>query len=148
MRCLWLIFLSLPSWVAAAEQATTFDAARTVFEVRCLECHRQEKAKGDLVFTTREGMLKGGEGGTAMQPGHPGDSEMIKRVRLAADDDERMPPEKSGEPLSAGEIAALSQWIEAGAPWTESHLLSITKNATQSVDRSRSAMDRGRGVSS
>ena len=123
MRCLWLIFLSLPSWVAAAQQATTFDAARAVLEVRCVECHRPEKAKGDLVFTTRDGMIKGGEGGTAMKPGSAADSEMIKRVRLAADDDERMPPEKKGEPLSAGEIAALSQWIDAGAPWPTGEVL-------------------------
>ena len=117
MRCLWLILLSLPTWATASPQATTFDAARAVLEVHCLECHRQEKAKGDLVFTTREGMIKGGEGGTAMLPGSAADSEMIKRVRLAADDEERMPPEKKGEPLSAGEITALSEWIEAGAPW-------------------------------
>ena len=61
MRCLWLILLCLPIWAAAAEQATTFDAARAVLEVRCEECHRPENANGELVFTTREGMLKGGD---------------------------------------------------------------------------------------
>ncbi len=123
MRCVWLIFLSLSTWADASPQTTPFEAARAVLEVRCLECHRQEKAKGDLVFDTREGMIKGGDGGTALKPGSPDDSEMMKRVRLAADDEERMPPEKSGEPLSAGEITALTQWIEAGAPWPAGEVL-------------------------
>ena len=123
MRCLWLIVLCLPRWAVASQQVSTFEAARAVLEVRCVECHRQDKAKGDLVFTTREAMIKGGESGTAMKPGSPDDSEMIKRVRLAADDEERMPPAKKGEPLSAGEITALSQWIEAGAPWPEGEVL-------------------------
>ncbi len=123
MRCVWMIFLSLPTLADADPQASTFDVARAVLEVRCLECHTQEKAKGDLVFTTREGMIKGGEGGTVMKPGSPDDSEMMKRVRVAADHEDRMPPKKSGELLTPEEIAALSQWIEAGAPWPEGEVL-------------------------
>ncbi len=123
MRCVWMIFLGLPTLAHAAPQASTFDAARAVLEVRCLECHTREKAKGDLVFTTRDGMIQGGDSGTALKPGSPDDSEMIKRVRLAADHDDRMPPEKTGGLLAPGEIAALSQWIAAGAPWPEGEVL-------------------------
>ena len=93
-------------------------------EVRCLECHTREKAKGDLVFTTREGMIRGGEGGAALKPGRPDDSELLRRVRLASADEDRMPPEKHGEPLEPVEIAALGEWIEAGAPWPEGEVLS------------------------
>ena len=124
MRSLWTLFLSLPGLALAYEQATPFDAARTVLEVRCLECHTQEKAKGDLVFTTRGGMIKGGESGPSLTPGNPAESEMLKRVRLAANDDDRMPPKKDCEPLAAAEIDALSRWIEAGAPWPEGEVLS------------------------
>jgi hypothetical protein len=123
MRCVWLIFLSVPTWVAAYESATPFDAARVVLEVRCLECHTEEKAKGDLVFATREAMIRGGEGGTALKPGLPEESELLKRVTLASDDADRMPPAKHGAPLEAGEIAALRHWIEAGAPWPEGVVL-------------------------
>ena len=108
----------------AYEQAAAFEAARAVLEVRCLECHTQEKAKGDLIFTTREGMTKGGESGPSLNPGNPAGSEMLKRVRLAADDDERMPPKKDCEPLTTAEVDALSRWIEAGAPWPDGEVLS------------------------
>jgi mono/diheme cytochrome c family protein len=118
-----MMFLGLPFLARAAPQSSTFDAARAVLEVRCLECHTQEKAKGDLVFATRDGMIQGGDGGAALKPGSPDDSEMMKRVRLAADHEDRMPPEKSGELLEPGEITALSQWIEAGAPWPEGEVL-------------------------
>ena len=124
MRIVWTILLGLPSVAAAYEQAATFDAARAVLEVRCLECHTREKAKGDLVFTTREGMIRGGEGGAALKPGRPDDSELLRRVRLASADQDRMPPEKHGEPLEPVEIAALGEWIEAGAPWPEGEVLS------------------------
>ncbi|MES2920876.1 MAG: PSD1 and planctomycete cytochrome C domain-containing protein [Verrucomicrobiota bacterium] len=118
-----MICLGLPTLAHADSQSSKFDAARAILEVRCLECHTQEKAKGDLVFTTRDGMIKGGEGGTALEPGIPDDSEMMKRVRLAADHEDRMPPQKSGQPLAPEEITALSQWIEAGAPWPDGETL-------------------------
>ena len=124
MRCAWTIILGLPTMAMGAGPDVTFDAARAVFEVRCLECHTQEKAKGDLVFTTREGMIHGGEGGAALQPGSPEGSELWKRVGLPADDEDRMPPKKNGPPLGAGEIEALARWIKAGAPWPEGELLS------------------------
>ena len=118
------IFLSMTALAAGYEPTVAFDAAREVLEVHCLECHTEEKAKGDLVFTTRAAMLAGGESGSALIPGDPAGSELLKRVRLASDDDERMPPAKHGEPLAPVEIAALSRWVEAGAPWPDSEILS------------------------
>ena len=123
MRYLWLAILNLPATVAAYEKASSFDAARAVLEVRCVECHTPEKAKGDLILTTRESLIKGGESGTSLVPGSSDDSEILKRVRLAHDDDERMPPKKEGEVLSPEEIAALSEWITAGAPWPDGEVL-------------------------
>lgn len=69
MRIGWTIFLGLPTLAMASEQAPTFDAPRAVLEVRCLECHTQEKAKRGVVFTTREGMIRGGEGGCSLAGG-------------------------------------------------------------------------------
>jgi mono/diheme cytochrome c family protein len=109
--------------VAAYETNPTFEAARAVLEVRCMECHTPEEAKGGLVFATREGMLKGGDSGTSLVPGDPDQSSLLQRVCLSADDDERMPPKKNGEPLSPQETAALKDWIAADAPWPEGELL-------------------------
>ena len=124
MRYWWILILGLPTVAVAYEKATTFEAARAVLESRCLECHTEEKAKGDLILTTREGMMKAGEGGISVKIESPADSELLKRVHLAADDEDRMPPQKSGEPLSPEEIDSLTQWISAGAPWPEGEVLS------------------------
>ncbi|MES2658922.1 MAG: PSD1 and planctomycete cytochrome C domain-containing protein [Verrucomicrobiota bacterium] len=124
MRFSWVIFLGFPTLAAAYESTPAFDAAREVLEIRCLECHTENEAKGELLMTTREGMIRGGEGGTSIVPGKPGESSLIKRLHLPADDDERMPPKKKSEPLAPEEIAALSDWITAGAPWPEGEVLS------------------------
>ena len=129
MRYLWLAILNLPATAAAYDKVPTFDAARAVLEVRCVECHTPEKAKGDLILTTRDSLIQGGESGTSLVPGSPDNSEILKRVHLDPDDDERMPPKKSGEVLSPEEIAALSDWIIAGAPWPEGEVL-VPKSKT------------------
>ncbi|MEO5715735.1 MAG: PSD1 and planctomycete cytochrome C domain-containing protein [Luteolibacter sp.] len=103
--------------------ASPFDAAREVLELHCLECHTKDQAKGDLVFETREGMIHGGEGGAALKPGDPKGSPLLERVRLDAEDDDRMPPKKKGEPLQPAEIAALEKWISAGALWPDGEFL-------------------------
>ena len=36
---------------------------------------------------------------------------------LRRDDDERMPPK--GDPVNAGELKILREWIEQGAPWPD-----------------------------
>lgn len=123
MRMVWFLFLCQATFAVAYEQASTFETARAVLEVHCLECHAPEKTKGDLILTTREGMIKGGKDGASLIPGKPDESELLKRVRLETDDEDRMPPVKKGQPLEPSEIAALSQWIEAGAPWPEGEVL-------------------------
>ena len=119
MRSGWGIFLCLPTFAMAAAEPSPFDAAREVLETRCLECHTKDQAKGELVFETREGMIHGGEGGTALKPGDSKGSPLLARVQLPVDDDDHMPPKKNNAPLEPDEIAALSKWIEAGAPWPD-----------------------------
>lgn len=81
-------------------------------------------------MTTREGFIRGGQGGTAVKPGNPEDSELIKRLHLPTDDDDRMPPKKKSEPLEADERAALATWISEGAPWPDGEILSpVAKTA-------------------
>lgn len=53
MRCVWTILLSFPCLAMAYEGVSEFDAARAVLEIRCLECHTEDKAKGDLILTNR-----------------------------------------------------------------------------------------------
>jgi len=117
MRWEWGIFLCLPGLALAGSGVSPFDAARETLELHCLECHTKDTAKGDLVLETKEAMIRGGKEGAALKPGDPKASPLLDRVRLDADDDDRMPPKKKGEPLQPAEIAALEKWITAGAPW-------------------------------
>lgn len=118
-----MILLGLPALAMGDSGSAWFEPAREVLETRCLECHTPEKAKGELVMTTREAMIQGGEGGSSLKPGEPETSEILSRVKLSADDSDRMPPKKHGEPLTPAEIETLAAWIKAGAPWPAGEIL-------------------------
>lgn len=130
MRLKTPLALWISTLICCAAESSTFDGARDVLEIHCLECHTKEEAKGGLVLETREQMIRGGESGSTLTPGDLVKSSMISRVHLAPDDDERMPPKKKGAPLNPEEIQALSRWIEAGAPFPEGEILAPkAKNA-------------------
>ena len=59
--------------------------------------------------------MKGGsDGATTVIAGKPADSLMIKRVNLAKDDDDHMPPADEKQ-LTKEEVAVLKWWVEQGA---------------------------------
>jgi hypothetical protein len=80
----------------------------------CVKCHGAEKQKGGLRLDSREAALKGGENGPAVVPGHPEESLLLKLVRHAEKDIDRMPPK---EKLASPDVIALEKWVAAGAPW-------------------------------
>src|SRR5262249_34359067 len=82
---------------------------------KCYQCHSQkaEKLKGDLYLDSREAILKGGENGTAIVPGDPEKSLLIKAIRYS-DENLQMPPK--GKKLSAEQIADFESWVRMGAP--------------------------------
>jgi mono/diheme cytochrome c family protein len=103
----------------AAPQPTTKDLELFESRIRpllidnCFSCHTDDQ-KGGLRLDSRERMLKGGETGPAVVPGDPESSLLIKAVRHVTGV-AKMP---RGEPkLSDAQIAALTEWIKAGAPW-------------------------------
>jgi hypothetical protein len=59
--------------------------------------------------------MQGGELGDTIIPGDIEASEIIYRLHLDLDDDERMPPEGKRQP-SDSQIAILEWWVESGAP--------------------------------
>jgi hypothetical protein len=87
-------------------------SVRPVLVERCLGCHGAEKAKGGLRLDTRDGLLKGGDGGPAAVPGKLADSPLVAAIRHA--DDLKMPP---GAKLPDRERLALERWVELGLPW-------------------------------
>ena len=84
---------------------------RPVLQARCFDCHGGGKSKGGLDLTSREGLLKGGNRGPAIEPGAPDESLLVEAINHR---ELKMPPRGK---LSPAEIEALSRWIEIGAPW-------------------------------
>lgn len=79
-------------------------------------CHAAAGAQGGLVLDDADvayAALLGADGSLArVTPGDAACSPLVERLH-AADAAELMPP---GEPLSDGELCAIQQWIDAGAP--------------------------------
>ena len=98
---------------AAAAAVDYLKDVKPVLAARCYACHGALKQEGKLRLDTAEFIRKGGKHGPAIVIGKPADSRLLKKV-TAHSLDERMPPE--GEPLHAPQIAALREWIAAGAP--------------------------------
>ena len=88
---------------------------RPIFNKHCIDCHGPDKPKSRLRVDQRAILLRGGDSGLpALVPGNPAKSHLIELIR-ETDPDHRMPAK--GDPLSAGEIALLEQWIADGAVW-------------------------------
>ena len=82
---------------------------------KCMSCHNNNKAKGGLVMTSYEEILKGGKSEhPTLKPGNTTESEIYRRIMLPETDEDRMPPEGK-VPLSKEEISLLEWWIEKGA---------------------------------
>lgn len=88
-----------------------------ILRAHCIECHGPDKQKGKLRLDTKADLLKGGKNGAVIKVGDAAGSELIKRVTLPKENDERMPPE--GEVLSAEKVAILKAWITEGATWPD-----------------------------
>jgi hypothetical protein len=80
----------------------------------CVSCHKPEKHKGGLLVDSYEHLMKGGEDGPAVVAGNPKASELLRRVRLPASDDDAMPSD-GDKPLAPEEIQMIERWIAAGA---------------------------------
>ena len=86
---------------------------KPVLKARCYACHGALKQKVGLRVDTAANIRKGARGGAIVAPGNPTDSELLYRL-TTKDLADRMPPE--GAALKVDEIAAIKEWIAAGAP--------------------------------
>jgi uncharacterized membrane protein len=80
----------------------------------CVSCHRPEKHTGGFQLDTYEHLMHGGEDGPVVVPGNAKGSELLRRVRLPASDDDSMPSD-GDKPLTPEEIQMVEHWILAGA---------------------------------
>src|SRR6476661_4222638 len=99
--------------ISASEAEDHFERrVRPLLIERCQKCHAGTMHKGGLRLDSREAVLKGGETGPAVVPGKPDESLLMHAVRHR--DGLAMPPKGK---LNESQIAALEQWIKAGAVW-------------------------------
>src|ERR1019366_3367453 len=80
----------------------------------CISCHRPEKHKGGFRMDSFALLIRGGDDGAVVIPGNPKKSDLLRRVRLPASDDDYMPSDGE-KPLTPEEIQTLERWIAAGA---------------------------------
>ena len=95
---------------------------------RCVECHQGKQPSGNLLLTTAEGLLKGGDSGAVINFDSPARSNLLQRIH-----DGEMPPEKKGlsQKLAAGEIAVLERWVAAGATWPKGRTLDLFERTNE-----------------
>ena len=82
----------------------------------CTVCHGAHVREADLDLRTLAGMLKGGKSGAAIVPGDAENSLLVRRITVS-----EMPPLKQliafgVKPITPNELAAIRQWVDAGAP--------------------------------
>jgi Protein of unknown function (DUF1553)/Protein of unknown function (DUF1549)/Planctomycete cytochrome C len=134
---LTLPLLLAASVAGAAEPAPNGDdffekEVRPLLVERCLQCHGDNKTKGDLKLTSREALLKGGDRGSAVAPGKPDASLIVQAVRFK--DKPKMPP--TGK-LDEREIQVLTRWVEMGAPWPKTAVLAAPVGEFRITDEQR-----------
>ncbi|MCA9127425.1 MAG: PSD1 domain-containing protein [Planctomycetales bacterium] len=84
---------------------------RPILADHCTKCHGRQRQEGELRLDTAEGLLAGGESGSAVEPGDVEGSQLISAVLYR---DLEMPP--SGQ-LEKAKIEKLMHWVAAGAKW-------------------------------
>jgi hypothetical protein len=91
------------------------DLVGPMFEQRCGSCHNDDKRQGELILTSYEGVMDGGETGSAVVAGRPDFSELYHRISLPPDDESFMPAEGK-TPLTDAQVRIIEWWIAAGLP--------------------------------
>lgn len=86
---------------------------RPVLANHCYRCHGAERQRGGLRLDSLAAMITGGDSGSALTPGKPDESLLIEAVNYDPFG-YQMPP--TGK-LEEKDIAALTKWVELGAPW-------------------------------
>jgi hypothetical protein len=88
-----------------------------ILNQNCVQCHGGVRQKNGVSFIFREDALGTGKSGRrTIMPGHPDQSELMRRV-TSSDPDARMP--YHSPPLSPQQIKLLRQWIKEGAKWED-----------------------------
>ena len=84
-----------------------------VLVAQCVGCHDAMQPEANLSMVTLERLLRGGRGGSALVSGKGAESLLIKKIKGAGIEGQRMPLGKP--PLADEVIATIQKWIDQGA---------------------------------
>jgi dipeptidyl aminopeptidase/acylaminoacyl peptidase len=133
-----LICMTWPIAMKAA--ARNYAAVDAIFTKHCLDCHAPKDPEGELVLESFDSLMKGGELGAAVIPGKSADSLLVQMIEGRFEKEGKkkiMPPGKRAK-LTPAEIAAIKDWIDAGAPApavAEARVLNVTRIEPKVVPR-------------
>src|SRR5579871_2750495 len=97
------------------DEAIVFtDMVKPILDNKCMSCHNNKKAKGDLIMETQQLLMKGGKNGVLWDTSDVNMSLILQRIHLPVEEKKHMPP--NGKPqLNEQEMAILYNWIKRGA---------------------------------
>ncbi len=104
-----------PQLIINPEDAIVYThMVKPILESKCISCHNNKKAKGELVMETEELLLKGGKSGELWDTTAADLGLLLRRVHLPIEEKKHMPPQ--GKPqLTDQEIEIITQWIRRGS---------------------------------
>ena len=94
---------------------------RPILSEKCFTCHGpdEKKRKADLRLDIRKEVFKKLKSDRyAVVPGQPDQSELVARIQTENEDD-LMPPPKSGKHLTPEQVLLLRRWVESGAEYKD-----------------------------
>ncbi len=105
----------------------TFYGARVqpIFTACCINCHGEDKHKGNLRLDSYRTLMRGGKDGPVIEAGNIHGSDLFRRITLPASHDDFMP--KGKQPLTADQVKAIELWIGSGA--SDTLAVNAIKNA-------------------
>ncbi len=114
-----------PPWSAAegphTSPATTVEFNRDIRPIlsdHCYQCHGPDSAKRKAgLRLDQEAAVKAGRDGRQAIVAGDLDASVLYRRITSTDDDDRMPPVKSGKTLTKAQVELIGRWIAEGAKW-------------------------------
>src|SRR5829696_6619860 len=94
---------------------------KPILSENCFACHGPDEAKrkaGLRLDVKAEALKKLKSGDFAIVAGDVAKSTIVGRI-TSSDEDEHMPPAKTGKTLSAQQVELIKRWVEQGAQWKE-----------------------------
>lgn len=112
--------------LADAKNPTYDDDILPIVKQHCINCHGNDKQKGDLNLATYAAMNQGGSSGAVVKPGDPSKSRIY--TLSAHLEEPKMPP--SGNKMPDDKLAIIKLWIEQGARQNAASKVVVTPKNT------------------